>query len=433
MNKIKLLNKKALTKISDLKVRFNDENSFFGPALIFMVGSVSVSVLSWLYQLLMGRMLGPNEYGILGALFALVYIATYATTAFNLSVSKFSAEFHGKEKIGEFKYLIRKSLMFVSVVGIICFIIYLFLIPYIANFLKIEDYFGIMIVGLIALLSIISAVLTGALNGSHKFVWQNVSSFCSALVKVGLAVILVYLGYSVGGALIGVFVGLIIGILISLYPFVVSFKNVKIQKFDSSKIPFYFMFVFLSSILPILIITFDQLLVKHYFSSTDAGFYVAAGMIAKIIWFGSGFLVSPLFPKVVSLHAKGKDTSRLLFKAILYTGFLISVGCAAYYVMPTFLVSTLFGSTYLPVVPLIGLFGVAMGLFSLIQIMITYNLALERKGFIPILIVGLIIELIGILLFHKSLEEIVKIVFATNCFIIISMIFYNRKELFKLN
>ena len=415
-----------------------NKDSLFFSGVIFLIGAISVAVLNYLYHLFMGRMLGPSDYGILGSLFALIYISTYATTAFNLSVSKFSAEFNKDNYI--FANLIKKALLYVSVAGLFLLLLYFIFVPYIALFLNINSYSGLVIVGIIAYLSLIFAVLTGALNGMQSFIWQNSSGFFSALTKFVFAVVLVYIGFSVGGALIAVFMGTILGIIISCYPLASIFKkrNAKTRKADKiSKNNFnrykaikYFFFVFIASITPILFITLDQVLVKHYFSSSDAGFYVAAGTIAKIIWFGSGFLVGPLFPKVVSLKSKGKDSSKLLFKALVYTGALVVIGSIAYFIIPTFIVSMLYGPQYLVIVPLIGLFAIAMGLFSITQILIIYNLAVERKSFLWILLAGLIAEVAGIYLFHNTLSDVIKIVFAVNFFVIISLLLYNKKEVF---
>jgi O-antigen/teichoic acid export membrane protein len=417
--------------INKFNSRLKNKDSLLAAGIIFLIGAAVSAVFNYFYQLSMGRMLGPLEYGILGSLFALIYIATFSTTAFNLSISKFSAELTGKQNLGAFKYLIKKSLLYTAFIGAVFFVLYLILIPFIADFMNVEDYTGFILVGLIGYLTLIFAVLSGALNGTQKFVWQNSASIASNFFKFAFAVILVYLGFGVNGALIAMLIGLIICIGLALYLFISTLKNVKAEHFDSGKIPNYLIFAFFASVIPILLITLDQVLVKHYFSSTDAGYYVAAGMIAKVIWFGSGFLVGPLFPKVASHYSQGKDTSKILVKAMVYTGVLVAIGCAAYYIMPTFIVSILYGSEYLEAVPpLIGLFGIGIAMFSLNQIMITYNLAIERKSFIWIFVAAILLEVAGIFLFHNTLEEVIKIFFAVNCFTLVAMLFYNRKEIF---
>jgi len=186
---------------------------------------------------------------------------------------------------------------------------------------------------------------------------------------------------------------------------------------------------FLTSLFLMMYITFDQILVKHFFSSAEAGFYAAAGMIAKIIWFGSGFFVYASFPKIASLTARGKDASRILVKSIAYTSILAAIGISFYFIMPAFIVNVFYGNKYLAIAPLIGVFGIAMGLFSLIQILAVYNLAVERFKFIWIILTGFIAEAAGIFLFHNTLVEVINILLGVNILVLIGMLIFNKKQL----
>jgi O-antigen/teichoic acid export membrane protein len=148
-----------------------------------------------------------------------------------------------------------------------------------------------------------------------------------------------------------------------------------------------------------------------------------------MIWFGSSFLISPLFPKLVSLRSKGKDTSKLFFKVILYTTTLVVLGCLIFYVAPTFIVTLLYGEAYLDSIPLILLFGISLGIYSIIQIFMTYNLAIEKYSFVYVFTIGIIFEILGIFLFHSTLMDIIKIVLITNVFILISFLIINKDDL----
>jgi O-antigen/teichoic acid export membrane protein len=99
--------------------------------------------------------------------------------------------------------------------------------------------------------------------------------------------------------------------------------------------------------------------------------------------------------------------------------------------MPNLVVTILYGEAYLSIVPLLGLFSLSLAIFSLIQVFATYNLAVERYKFLIILFIGFAIEALGIYFFHNNLGEIVKTVFISNVFILISLLIYNRKEVFK--
>jgi O-antigen/teichoic acid export membrane protein len=186
---------------------------------------------------------------------------------------------------------------------------------------------------------------------------------------------------------------------------------------------------FLATVLPTMIITLDQILVKHFFPSAMAGQYAAAGMIGKMIWFGSGYFAAPLFPKIIDLAAKGKDASHLLVKSLAYTGALVIVGVSAYFVMPYFIVNMLYGQEYLAIAPWIGLFGLSMGLFALSIVLINYNLASGRYMFIYLLIFSVLAEAIGIWVFHSSITDVIKIFFASNLMMFSSMLIYSRKDL----
>jgi len=408
------------------KIRQDD---LFRAGAIFMAGSISVAVLNYLYHVFMGRLLGPEEYGILGSLFAIVYLTTISSNTFNRVISKYAAEFKGKKQERKLKWMINRGLYKVSIYGMIALLIYIFLTPYIAEFMNLENTTGLIITGVIGYFSILGAVITGALNGLQKFVWQNSLSFISAVLKFGFALILVYLGFGVNGALAAIIIGVIVMLFIGGIVLKKESKGIEGEKFDSKKIYLYAIPVFLSAILPLLLITLDQILVKHYFSSVDAGYYAAAGNIGKIIWFGSGFLVSALFPKVANLTAQGKKAGKMLTKGLIYTSFLVLIGVGVYFATPRLIVLVIYGKEYLAITPLIGMFGLALGLYSITQVFIVYNLAVERYNFLWILLAGFLLEITGIAAFHSSLSDIIKISLLAEAFILVMMIIYNREDI----
>jgi len=418
-----------MTKYSYKNMKHIINDDLFKSGIIFMIGSISVALLNYLYHVFMGRMLGPAEYGILGSLFAIIYLSTFSSNTFNRVISKYAAEFKGKNKDGCLKKLITRGFYKISLYGLIFLFVYILLTPYIAEFMNLNNTIGLIIVGVIGYFSILGSVITGALNGLQKFIWQNSLSFVSAALKLGFALLLVYLGFGVHGALIAVIIGAIVLLFIGAYSLR---KEIKINgdSFNSKEIYLYAVPVFLSAILPLLLITFDQILVKHFFSSIDAGYYAAAGNIAKIIWFGSGFLVSALFPKIVMDKSRGKDASKLLTKGLIYTSFLVLIGVGIYFATPRLIVLAIYGSDYLPITAFIGMFGLALGLYSITQVFIVYNLAVEKYKFLWILLFGFLFEVAGIAIFHSSLSDIIKISLLAESFILAAMFVYNRKEIF---
>lgn len=406
------------------------KDELLGSGMVFLVGSLLVSILNYVYHLAMGRMLGPYEYGILGSLFAIVYLSTYAGTTFNRVTSKYSAEFKAKKQKSSLGYLMKGGLFKISLWGFLLLVLYLLLVPSIAIFMNLDDYTGLVLVGVIGYISIVGAIITGVLNGLQRFIWQNSLSFVSALLKFSVAVILVSIGWGVSGALGGVIIGSFMVLILGLWVLRDLFKINIIKKPNTREIYLYALPVLIASVLPLLAITLDQVLVKHLFSSIEAGHYAAAGNIAKIIWFGSGFLVSAIFPKIVSGRAQSKNVSKLLVKSISYTSLLALIGAGFLMATPRLVVLVMYGSEYLDIVSYVGLFGLAMGLFSINQVFITYNLAVEKYNFLWIIFTGIVLQIIGIFMFHSTLSDIVKILLLSQLFVLIGMFLYNKKELF---
>ena len=67
------------------------------PRLVIDVGQVWVAamtanVLLYLFQLMVGRNMAPEEYGLFGALFGLVFLAAALSNGIQVSIAKFVSE-----------------------------------------------------------------------------------------------------------------------------------------------------------------------------------------------------------------------------------------------------------------------------------------------------------------------------------------------------
>lgn len=413
-----------------MKKQSND-SSLIKAGIIFFIFSALGAVFNWLYQVSMMRMLGPEDYGVLGSLFAIIYLVTFSTSPINMVISKITSEYHKKDK-ERIKFIYTNTFQKIIFFGLIALSLYIIASPFIASYMNLNDLPGIILVGVIAYFSLISVILIGTLNGMQKFIWQNSSGFISTILKFSLAILLVGLGFGINGALFAIIIGILISIYVAYIPIRKELKNINSKKIDLKPMYYYGIPVFISSVLFILIVTIDQILVKHFFSSSDAGIYAAASLVAKTIWFGSSFLIGPLFPKVVFLKSQNKDTSNLLKKSLVYISALVILGCIILFIAPTFVVNIISGNKYLAAVELVGMFGVSLAIFTLLQIFMTYNLAIERFNFIYIFLTGVIFEIIAIYLFHNSLTDIVKIVLITNILVLIGCILFNKKEILGL-
>ena len=224
--------------------------------------------------------------------------------------------------------------------------------------------------------------------------------------------------------MIGVFLGALLPIVLSFYPIkeIFSFPKIKISH---SKIFKYAIPAILIVTATTLILNIDLILVKHKFNAFDAGIYASASTLAKIILFASGSLVTVMLPKIS--NGNGKSVFR---NTLLYV-FLIGAGLSfIYFIAPSFVINVLFGKSYLAASGIIGLLGISTALFCVSNVLVVYNLAINRMGTIYFAIAAILLEVLLINYFADSLGAVVNSVLIVNVILLLAMIVYTKDYLF---
>ena len=71
----------------------------------------------------------------------------------------------------------------------------------------------------------------------------------------------------------------------------------------------------------------DVILAAIFFDKSTANYYTAASMLVKVILFLPGAISGVMFPKVSRAYAQKEDTSKILYRSILFT-LLLSITVA---------------------------------------------------------------------------------------------------------
>jgi len=390
-------------------------------SIMFFVSFIA-GVCNYIYQLYMGRALGPEEYGVFGSLFAIFYIISVLTATIQTSVARFVSKFVGegsKEKIHYFMQGLLKRMFFL---GIVMFLFFVFISGWLSSFLKIDAIMPVIILGSIFLFSTLLPVNLGALQGLQKFIplgFNTVLNFSSKLV---FGIVLVVIGFGVNGALGAVIIGSAVALIASFIPLRSFFSKV-----DSEKSDFKFSELYKYS-LPTMIAMFcfavpanvDVIIAKHFFTAHTAGLYTASSVLGKIILFIPGAIVVAMFPKVSKLYAEKKDTGHLLNISLLYTGLVSGVMAAGYWFFPSLVVGIPYGSAYVEVAPVLQLYGVAMLFFSLTIVLMRYSLAIHDISYVYLFAFFTLLEIGLLTVFHGSMLEMARILLVVNVALFIS-------------
>jgi len=389
------------------------------------LASMIVNVSNYLFHIYMSRSLGPADYGILASLFSLLMIISVPAGTLQTVVTKYTSNFKAHKELAKIKTLLIGLFKRIFLFGLGGFVLFILARRYIASFLQISTTIPVIILGIALMLAIVSPLLLGVLQGLQKFGYFAVTGIIGTLAKLLFGILLVYLGWKVNGAVLGLTLGGLAGILFAIIPLRPIIKQHQSDcDFNLPQIYGYF-FPVAAMLLCLMILTnVDIVLVKHFYSPSQAGNYAAASILAKIIFYLPGAIGMVMFPKTSELHALGEKSMLVLKKSLLYGVILCGGTLVLYLTIPAFVVKVLFGKQYSSIIPLMGIFGSAMFFFSLANILFLYQLSVHRLKFLWILIIGTLLEIALIVLFHTSLLQVILILLIVGLFLFLSSIYY---------
>lgn len=387
---------------------------------MFISGTV-VGILNYVYQIYMGRALGPEEYGVFGALFAIFYMIGIISQTLGTSTTQFISRLAGQGR--DIGYFMKACLKRTILVGSAISLLFLLYSRTFMNLLKLPSIWPILILILILSLSWINPIIDGSLRGIKRFSALGFVNMSNTSFKLIFGIGLVMAGFGVNGALTGVAIGTILGLIISfilLKPFLRT-KDPDEHDFRFSSFYSYSLPVMVAMICISIPSNLDLILAKFFFSPVEAGLYTSVSVLGKIIFFFSGAVATVMFPVIAEKYAKREDTRVLLKKSILCAGLLSGCLVSIYVLFPQ-IVIRIFGENYVSAVDFVAPYGAAMFFVSIISIIMNYHLAIKNMRYVALFALFTIIETALLVLFNASISQMINVLFAANLvFMIISI------------
>jgi O-antigen/teichoic acid export membrane protein len=380
--------------------------------VIFFSASMLLNMIGFVYHAYMGRVLGPAEYGILGVMQAILYLLNVVLNVIQTAIARFVSTYKSKKDMSSTKYLFERGQSRAWIYGLVSLAGYIlagfFLIDFLNIPFKVYIYLGIIFPFVYLL-----ALNRGILQGLQLFIGLGTSNVVEGVFKLAVGVSLVILGWKVGGAVLGMtasYVGAYIFSRISLKKYFSSHPTASEKKNVSASMFKYSIPVLITLLALTTLYSFDVFLVKHYLSGESAGFYAAASLIGKIVFFATLSIIMVMFPKVAeSYENKTHDKTRYILNLSLMVMLVMCLSITGFYLLfPDVIILILFGKNYLPISSLLWLFALAYSMFSFIYAFSMYNLSVKRYSFIWMLVLVNILELILINLYHETLFEVLS-------------------------
>ena len=376
----------------------------------------------------MGRMLEPASYGALAAVISLIGLLGLLSSSVGLVVTKIVAGAKDENEISARISVLNKHVWFF---GLIFFLPLLAISGLIAEFMKIERI--LLILGLVVfLLSFPVNLARSTLQGLLRFKSMVISQSLENIIRLCGAIVLVLAGFSIMGGILGMLFGVLFG-WFAAWLYVKKFfqfsteKNLDI-KFAStlkSSIPFFVVSISMTSFY-----SSDLILVKHFFSSFDAGIYAAMSFLGRIIFFAVSPITAVIFPIAARNSSEGKNSSDILLCSLFAGAGISIVITGLYWLMPEVVVNMLYGDKYSSAGDILVLFGVFMTFVTLSFLLLNYELARGRHHSIFISALAAVCQIVLIWLYHSSLLLVAVISTVTSLVLFIYLmldVFYFEK------
>ena len=404
-----------------------------GSGILFF-GSLLGNFSNYLFHLLMGRMLGPIDYGALAALIGVAYLLSIPIATIRLVVTKFVSELRGQGKLLVVDYFYQWTIKKALVFGSLILLIFLIISPLTTSFLHLQSNFFLFFIGLSSFLSLFLYINLATLQGFLFFKRYFLAETSAFIIKLVLSIFLVYLGYQIFGALTAVVIGSAIGFILSFW-FVKKILGKKIEKndFNERKVVIYALPVFLSILAFTSLYTTDIVLARHFLSAQEAGFYAALAVLGKIIFFGSMPVSLVMFPMVSEHEARGKQYQKLLFQSLGLVLFVCLGITSVYFLFPKLMINILYGRQYLSATHALPLFAVFFSLYSLTYLLVNYYLSIKKTRVVFFPSIAALAQIIFLSIFHQNLTEMIWVSITVLIGLLISLSGYYLWESKKLS
>ena len=181
-------------------------------SVLLLIAFGIFSFITFLFQVIIARMLSFSDYGILGALSSIIYIISIFSESVQTVITKYAA----KERTpGKLKNIFKRAYKKVFYASLLMYILYLAISIPLSYILKI-DYLLLSVNGLFIFISFFVPIGRGIMQGSEKFKSLGWNMIAESFGKLFFGVLLVYVGWRVYGAAAGILIGGLIGFLFGI-------------------------------------------------------------------------------------------------------------------------------------------------------------------------------------------------------------------------
>ncbi len=424
MSSLKRLNSNTSLKMITLAKTIRKKIT---PEQLFMLSVLVVNGGNYLYNLVLGRLLGPDAFADAAVLITFLLVLSFMAMTFQLVTAKFSVLFEAQL----FKSFMAKVYKNALSVGLVLGALIIMFADELQTVFNTSSSAMFVIFGCGVPVYFLMSVNRGVYQGKKAFKALSITYQSEMVSRLVLTLGLIILFSMQSSEVIAV--GILLSLIFGLLPFKISAINMKSKPImdvvQTKNVKRFFILTAFYELTQILINNSDILMVKHYFDSYEAGLYAALALIGRVVYFIAWMFVMLLLPTVVQLKKEGKHTAPVLFKYVGYIAAISATIVLACLCFPETIIQLLFGESYVVMAPLLWKYALATSLFAVSNIFAYYYLSLDN--YVPVIISGVfgMLQMGLVVFFHDHLEQVVDMqIIAMAMLVVIQVGFFKIEQ-----
>lgn len=390
-----------------IKKLANKFGALASASLLLMISQTIVNAGNYVYNLIMGRWLGPALFADVSLIVTLLLVVTFITAALQMTAARYSA-IHTADGNIEQLASIRKYLNWVGLAfGIFLALLFSLGATFWQKVFNTSSFIPFVIFGVALPFSLLQGVNRGILQGQTRFTTLAITYQVEMWSRLFLGLFFVWMGLSVNGAVLGISLSFI-ATWISTLPARLNLPGSGLpEKNIRNAVTLFALPVLLAQVGQILVNNSDILLVRRFYEPTSAGQYAALALIGRIVFFATWSVVTTMFPIVAQRQKRGEPHRHLLWVSLgIVGGISLPVVLLAFFI-PKIIIGLLFGSAYLGVANLLWLYALATTMYALANVVVNYRLSLGMGRETGMALAAGVAQVLGIIIFHHTLAEVV--------------------------
>jgi O-antigen/teichoic acid export membrane protein len=322
------------------------------------VGLVVSQVIAMLQMLVVARILGPEQYGVFGAMAVVLLIGSTVLAATQVTIARHVASGRSLGQIGASSVL---------AAGLATFALGAAVAPLLSRVLNLDDVAGLLLVAVTFVPFAVTGAQLGLLQGYEKHSRLGALYVISTLTRVLGAIAGAALGQTADSAMLGLAIGATLGAVVGQFVLVerIAWRSragtrdylVEAAHAAHALIALY------------ALTNLDVLLARAQLSAFDAGLYASGALVARAVFFLPQAILVAAFPRIV---AGARNAQRQAVAAVAVLGLLATAFVALF---PTLTVGIMAGEQYLEVTDEAWLFALAGAGFGVVQVLLYARMA----------------------------------------------------------